>query len=91
MWTVTGTLYYKAPEMFSGSYNNKVDIWAIGIVVFELLHGYPPFTKEYVEDTIEEIRSTPITAVIREDLDAFTIDFLQKCLAKDPNARLTAK
>ncbi len=34
MWTVTGSLFYKAPEMFTGSYDNKVDVWAVGIVVY---------------------------------------------------------
>lgn len=49
MWTVTGSLFYKAPEMFSGSYTSKIDIWAIGVVAYELLHGNPPFVKEYVQ------------------------------------------
>lgn len=35
MWTVTGSIYYKAPEMFSGTeYDEGVDAWAIGITAF---------------------------------------------------------
>lgn len=34
MWTNTGTLYYKAPEMFSGSYREGVDVWAAGILLY---------------------------------------------------------
>ena len=45
MWTTTGTLFYKAPEMFLGSYTSKVDVWAIGIVGYELLHGRTPFVR----------------------------------------------
>ena len=48
MWTATGTLYYKAPEMFKGSYDEKIDVWSCGIVAFEILHGYPPFVYEYI-------------------------------------------
>jgi serine/threonine protein kinase len=46
MWTATtGTLFYKAPEMFLGSYTNKVDVWAVGILAYELLHGRQPFVS----------------------------------------------
>ena len=34
MWTNTGTLYYKAPEMFNGGYNELIDIWAVGVVAY---------------------------------------------------------
>lgn len=68
MWTVTGSLFYKAPEMFTGSYDNKVDVWAVGIVVYELLHGRPPFMKEFVKDTIWQICNVPVESYMREDL-----------------------
>jgi calcium-dependent protein kinase len=71
MWTVTGSLFYKAPEMFAGSYSNKIDIWAVGIVAYELLHGHPPFMKEYVDDTIDDICNTSIEAIIRPDISPF--------------------
>ena len=47
MWTNTGTLYYKAPEMFSGMYDEKIDLWAIGVIAFELIAGYLPFQSNY--------------------------------------------
>ena len=34
MWTNTGTICYKAPEMFEGSYDEKIDIWALGVIAF---------------------------------------------------------
>ena len=37
MLTRTGTLHYKAPEMFETKYNESVDIWAIGVITFEIL------------------------------------------------------
>lgn len=45
--TFCGTLDYLSPEMKGGdSYDNSVDIWAIGVLTFELLTGVAPFKKE---------------------------------------------
>jgi serine/threonine protein kinase len=41
---MTGTEYYKAPEMLSGGgYGEKVDCWAVGVSLYELLTGVTPF------------------------------------------------
>lgn len=45
MWSMTGTLYYKAPEMFAGKYCESIDVWSIGITAYELLTGKLPFMK----------------------------------------------
>ena len=39
MWTITGTLYYRAPEMLSGGYREQVDTWAAGILLYKLVTG----------------------------------------------------
>ena len=42
--TQIGTPLYMAPEIFKGElYDNSVDIWSLGILLYELLHGYSPF------------------------------------------------
>lgn len=42
--TLCGTLDYLSPEMIRGEkYDESVDIWAIGIIMYELLVGKPPF------------------------------------------------
>ena len=43
MWTITGTLFYRAPEMFSGGYKEGVDIWAAGVLLYKLVSGKTPF------------------------------------------------
>lgn len=60
-----GTPDYMAPEMLLGdSFGPEVDWWALGVIVFEFLMGYRPFTAETPEDIFnnvvrQNIRSGP--------------------------------
>ncbi len=47
MMTHTGTEGFSAPEMFNGIvYDNAVDIWSSGCVLYTMLAGYMPFFEE---------------------------------------------
>lgn len=63
-FTVWGTLEYQAPEMIlHWGYDGSVDIWALGIVTFELLFGFTPFytrnknRAEVIRKTLEHRRN----------------------------------
>lgn len=43
MLTITGTLQYRAPEMFGRCYQQGVDIWAAGVLLYKLVCGRTPF------------------------------------------------
>ena len=49
--TVCGTPLIMAPEVLNGiRYNHKADVWSLGILFFELITGFTPFTGRDRED-----------------------------------------
>lgn len=89
MWTMTGTVYYKAPEMFAGKYDEGIDLWSVGVTAYELMTGRLPFIKEYLNDTIEDIKHAE--PEFPSYLSQFARDFVKRCLVKNPAKRITAK
>jgi len=50
MHTKSGTPYYVSPQVLTGIYDRKCDMWGCGIIMYIMLCGYPPF---YGADTAE--------------------------------------
>lgn len=101
--TLKGTLPYISPELIYQKYDNKVDIWAVGVILFILVTGQFPFAG-YVKDTNGELimdnSQTQIKILEKEpdyDHDCFKgvdlklIHLLKLMLIKDPNQRPSAK
>lgn len=54
---VYGTSYYVAPETFeTGGYNRSVDVWAVGVLIYILLSGNPPFDGNSGRDIISAVK-----------------------------------
>jgi eukaryotic-like serine/threonine-protein kinase len=83
---IPGTPAYMSPEQAKGKLVDKrADIWAFGVVLYELLTGEHPFQRETVSDTLE--------AALKEEPDWNRIPvkvqpLLRHCLEKDPRRRL---
>lgn len=56
MLTVIGSNCYLAPEIYlGGGYDERVDLWSLGITLYKLIAGHTPFESEYYSETINSI------------------------------------
>jgi calcium-dependent protein kinase len=87
-----GTLDYVAPEVLKGKYNEKCDMWSVGVITFMLLSGNAPFfgeTDEEVEECILNGKFTfsgPLWMLVSDKAK----DFVRKLLTYDYNNRPSA-
>ncbi len=86
MLTITGTLFYRAPEMFTGGgYDEKVDIWSAGVLLFKLVAGRTPFESEYHSQTISNIlNAAPDFPVAFTAYSPSLITLITRILCKNP-------
>jgi len=57
MTDLIGTAFYVAPEVIQCQYNEKCDIWSIGVIMYSLLAGFLPFNGKNESETLNKIRS----------------------------------
>ena len=56
MHTIAGTPYYMAPEVLKGSYNEKADMWSLGVLLYTLVSGYLPFQGKNSAEVFKKIK-----------------------------------
>ena len=87
--TVCGTPNYIAPEILEGKtgHSFEVDVWSLGVIMYTLIIGKPPFETNNVKETYKRIKmgnySFPENAVISEPAK----DLIQSILVLDPHKR----
>ncbi|KAL4495569.1 hypothetical protein ABPG72_020310 [Tetrahymena utriculariae] len=84
-----GTLDYVSPEMIQDQiYDKEIDIWAIGVIAFELCSGFAPFTQFNDQQTYQAIQD--VKHVWPKCFSEELKDFIKKIFVVDPTQRATA-
>jgi serine/threonine-protein kinase len=88
--TILGTAPYMSPEQAKGrSVDRRTDLWAFGVVLYELLTGTRAFQGESVAETLSHVLThTPDWALLPADTPAPIRTLLRRCLEKNPAKRL---
>ena len=82
-----GTVHYMAPEIANGRYGKEIDIYALGIILYEMLTGHVPFEGESVGEVLmKHLTAEPSLAEVPE---AYR-DVIARALAKDPTTRFAS-
>ena len=88
--TLCGTLDYLPPEMIEGKpHDQMVDVWSLGVLMYEFLCGSPPFEAEGHSQTYARISKIDIKWPAHVSQDAR--DLIAKLLVKEPAKRMTLR
>lgn len=104
MDNILGTPFYMAPEIFNdGTYNEKCDMWSLGVILFVMLTGRPPF---YGSSDAEVIKRVKLGFYPKQGTNFFQItllvvladkgitdqaqDLISRLLTKDTAKRISA-
>ena len=90
--SVVGSPFYVAPEVLNGNYDEKCDVWSIGILAYCLLAGCPPFYSTSKEEVFKKIKYQALQ--FPEDkfvnVSENAKNFIKNVLIKNPKKRPTA-
>lgn len=79
-----------APEVIHGNYyNHKADVWSLGIIFFEMLTGFTPFTGRDKQDLTRNIEKGNYQLPKKLKMSLSGLDFLNSCLQYDWENRIS--
>jgi serine/threonine protein kinase len=88
--TLCGSPLYMAPEILRYQpYDAKGDLWSLGVIIYEMVTGRPPFTALNHVDLLKKIQTTPLTFPSPNTLPTDCVDLLRKLLVVDPKQRMS--
>jgi serine/threonine protein kinase/Tol biopolymer transport system component len=87
---IMGTAAYMAPEQAKGRpADRRSDVWAFGIVLYEMLTGHRMFGGDSVPETLASVMKDPITfGKLPDDTPPSIRKLASRCLERDPKRRL---
>ena len=90
MGVIMGTAAYMSPEQARGkTVDKRADVWAFGVVLYEMLMGARPFQGEDVSLTLASVMKSDVDVrTLPPDVPASLRTLLRRCLEKDPRQRM---
>lgn len=88
-----GTAYYIAPEVLNSEYNEKCDVWSVGVILYILLSGRPPFDGSDDREIVKSVKvgQYSLNGSEWKNVSKEALDLIKKMLTYDPNNRISAE
>jgi len=86
--SVVGSPYFIAPEVLRGNYGKECDVWSLGVIIFTLLFGEPPFTGPTRRDIFKKIIKGEPKFPQNHEVSPQACDLIKLMLVKQPSSRI---
>jgi len=89
--TMMGSPYYMSPEQMKSArdVDPRSDIWAIGVILFELLTGQLPFQGNSITEVVVSVTTSKVPNIrdLRSEVPVGLAEVIVRCLERDPDRR----
>ena len=91
MHTIVGTPYYVAPEVLKGNYDFSCDVWSLGVILYIMLCGYPPFEGDNNKEIFKRVLQQKLEFDPEDwsEISNEVKDLISLMLSKDPHSRIS--
>lgn len=91
--TKAGTPYYVAPQVLAGKYDQASDLWSVGVIMYVMLCGYPPFFGETDAEVLSKVRlgNFSFNAADWKNISEDAKNLIRLLLKMNPKDRTTAE
>ena len=89
--TMAGSAYYIAPEVLANCYGMEADMWSVGVILYIMLCGVPPFWAEEEEGIFAAIKhgKVDLFSGVWANTSQDAKDLVLRMLTRDPAKRIT--
>lgn len=91
--SMIGTPYWMAPEVIQENmgYDQKADIWSLGVTLYEITTGHPPYAEQDIKRAMHLIPRQKPARLEGTQYSSAVKEFVAKCLDEQPEERATAE